>query len=475
MARPQVSLLSDEEIEILDEHTLTVLEDVGVSVPVPEALDLLEAGGATVDRTTSVARIPRELVGRCLETVPDQVLLAARDPKHDVVLGDGSVTFTSDGTATYVVDDLTGERFEGSAEYQRTLNRLFDALPDVDYIWPTISARDLDPVACDLEIQSIAWRNCTKHVQDEIRTPELAAPMLDMMAAVAGATPRERPVFSQINCTLAPLSHDPAMTEASMVLARAGVPIAIMPMPLMGTTAPITVAGVTVMCMAELLSAVVIFQLAAPGCPLIASPEPDSADLRSGLYICASPEGRAATLACIEMSKYYDLPTQGGGFDGDAKAPDYQNGIEGADVLLDVLVGADSCVGLGCFDGAQATSLATIVLHNDAAGLVKEELRRVRSSLDADSCLIDDIRAVGPGGHFMGQRSTRQQAHDVWQPSVLRRGTFSASQGRTVIEDAVERAQEILATHEVPPLPDDVDRHIDEVIATQRRLTVDTA
>jgi trimethylamine--corrinoid protein Co-methyltransferase len=475
MARPQVSLLSDEEIEILDEHTLTVLEDVGVSVPVPEALDLLEAGGATVDRTTSVARIPRELVGRCLETVPDQVLLAARDPKHDVVLGDGSVTFTSDGTATYVVDDLTGERFEGSAEYQRTLNRLFDALPDVDYIWPTISARDLDPVACDLEIQSIAWRNCTKHVQDEIRTPELAAPMLDMMAAVAGETPRERPVFSQINCTLAPLSHDPAMTEASMVLARAGVPIAIMPMPLMGTTAPITVAGVTVMCMAELLSAVVIFQLAAPGCPLIASPEPDSADLRSGLYICASPEGRAATLACIEMSKHYDLPTQGGGFDGDAKAPDYQNGIEGADVLLDVLVGADSCVGLGCFDGAQATSLATIVLHNDAAGLVKEELRRVRLSLDADSCLIDDIRAVGPGGHFMGQRSTRQQAHDVWQPSVLRRGTFSASQGRTVIEDAVERAQEILATHEVPPLPDDVDRHIDEVIATQRRLTVDTA
>ena len=147
MARLRVSLLADEEIQMLDEQTLTVLEEVGVAVPVDEALDLLEANGATVDRTTSIARIPRELVRRCLETVPSQVRLAARDPKHDVVLGDGSVTFTTDGTATYVVDDLTGERHEGSADYQRTLNRLFDALPDDDYIWPTISARDLNPVA----------------------------------------------------------------------------------------------------------------------------------------------------------------------------------------------------------------------------------------------------------------------------------------------------------------------------------------
>jgi trimethylamine--corrinoid protein Co-methyltransferase len=169
----------------------------------------------------------------------------------------------------------------------------------------------------------------------------------------------------------------------------------------------------------------------------------------------------------------YGLPTQGGGFDGDAKAPDYQNGIEGGDVLLDALVGADSCVGLGCFDGAQATSLATIVLHHEAAGLVKEELRR--PSFEAASCLLDDIRAVGPGGHYMGRRSTREHARDAWQPSVLRRGTFEAFRGRTLIQDALQRAHELLATHEVAPLPDDVDRHLDEVIAAHRRLTVRTA
>ena len=46
------------------------------------------------------------------------------------------------------------------------------------------------------------------------------------------------------------------MTEASLALARAGVPIVVMPMPLMGTTAPMSVAATTVITMAELLSAV---------------------------------------------------------------------------------------------------------------------------------------------------------------------------------------------------------------------------
>jgi len=468
MARPAIRLLSDAERTLVHEQTLAVLEEVGIAFNTPMAIDLLEEAGAPVDRQTLTARLPRELVAGCLKSTPAKVLLAARDPAHDVWLGDGSLSFTSDGTATYVVDDETGERHEGTADDLRTLMRLFDALPNVDYVWPTISARDLDPLTANLEIEAISFRSCAKHVQDEVRGPEYVAPLLEMFAAVAGAPVAERPVFSTINCTVAPLGHDGPMTEASIALARAGVPIAIMPMPLMGTTAPITVAGVTVITLAEMLSAVVLFQLAAPGCPLIASPEPASADLRSGRYVCASPEAGAASLACIEMAKcHYGLPTQGGGFGGDAKAPDFQDGIEGGGVL-DALVGADSLVGLGCFDGAQATSLATIVLHHDAAGLVKEGLRRV--SFEAASCLVDDIRAVGPGGHFLARRSTRERRRDIWQSTVLRRGAFESYRGRTLVDDALARARELLATHEVKPLPDDVDRHIDEVIAAHRRL-----
>jgi hypothetical protein len=47
--------------------------------------------------------------------------------------------------------------------------------------------------------------------------------------------------------------------------------------------------------------------------------------------------------------------------------------------------------------------------------------------------------------------------------------------GRTLVQDALERARELLATHEVKPLPDEVDRHLDEVVAAHRRLALQTA
>ncbi|MBE0527922.1 MAG: trimethylamine methyltransferase family protein [Thermoleophilia bacterium] len=465
MATVKMTYLSAAECAELAEQAFTVLHEVGVIFNTPEALELLAEAGAIIDRETSLVRLPRELVERCLAMAPRQVLLAARDPRNDVLVGGGApLSITSDGTATYVLDDNTGERRSGTADDLRTIMRLFDALPEVDYVWPTISARDLDPVTANLEIEAISLRSCSKHVQDEVRSLEYVEPLLDILEAAAGAPMTERPIFSVINCTIAPLMHDAEMTPASIALARAGVPIVIMPMPLMGTTAPLSAAGVTVITLAEIASAVVLFQLAAPGCPLIAAPEPALADLRGGLYLCATPEASFANMACVDVLKSWGLPVQGEAFGGDGKAPDFQDGLEGAfHSLLGALGGSDTLVGLGSVDGAQMTSLATIVLHAEAAGMLKKLLED--TPFDAASTLLEDIRAVGAGGHFLACRSTRQRARDAWQPAVLRRGTFDSHRGTTLIEDALERARHLLATHEVTPMADDVERHIDSVIA----------
>ena len=95
-------------------------------------------------------------------------------------------------------------------------------------------------MTANLEIEAISLE-CSKHLQDEVRAPE--KPLLEILEAVAGASLADRPSSAPINCTIAPLQHDPEMTEASIILARAGVPICIMPMPLTGTTAPMSVMG----------------------------------------------------------------------------------------------------------------------------------------------------------------------------------------------------------------------------------------
>ena len=471
MARARLNYLTDADRQQIHERTVEVLEKVGVRFHLPEAIELLAAAGAEVDRNDLSARIPWSLVEEALKTVPRRVLLAARDPERNVVLGDGSLSVCSDGTATYLLDDATGERLPGSADRLRTVMRLLDALPQCDYVWPSLSARDLDPRTANLEIEYISLAECSKHLQDEVRGPEFVAPLVDLLEAVAGASLRERPIFSAINCTVAPLEHDPEMTKATLELARRGVPIVVMPMPLMGTTAPASLLGAAVVNMAELLSTVVLLQLAAPGCAVISAPEPAVADLRTGLYQCGAPEAFLMTLACLEMSARYGLPTQGGGLGGDGRYPDFQEGAEGAAAaLLIALSGADSMVGFGTLDGAQSFSLAQAVLHDDAMAMV----RRLAGEepVDERSALVDDILAVGPGGHFLGRRSTRELGHSgrVWEPAVFRRGQARGGPSR-LVEEAAARAVEILATHEPEPLGDDVTRYVERVIADFAAVT----
>jgi trimethylamine:corrinoid methyltransferase-like protein len=86
--------------------------------------------------------------------------------------------------------------------------------------------------------------------------------------------------------------------------------------------------------------------------------------------------------------------------------------------------------------------------------------------------LLEDIREVGPGGHFLGRRSTRERRHDVWQPAVFRRDGFLAHHGRSLVDDALERARDLLAMHEVLPIAEDIQRHVDGVIADFRKVAV---
>jgi len=470
VARARLTYLSAEDRDFVHEQAVRVLQEVGIGYNTPEAIDLLADAGARVDRSALTAKLSWELVERCLSMCPRQVRLAGRDPRHDVVVGDGSLTFCADGTATYMLDDLTGRREEGSAEWLRRTMRLYDALPEVDYAWPTISARDLDPLTAGLEIEATSLANLSKHVQDEVRDPTHAAPLIEIFEAVAGGTLWDRPVFSTIDCTVAPLQHEREMTEATMAMVRAGVPVLVLPMPLSGTTAPMTVLGTMIVNVAELLSAVVLFQLAQPGCAVISGVGAGVADMRSGLYLCGAPECALMNVIGVEMSRFYGLPCTASGITCDAKASNQQAGAEGMLTgAACALAGADTILAFGCSDGAQSLSLAKVVLDGDSVGALRRLVRE--DPIDATRALVDDIAGVGIGGHYLGRRSTREfhRAGEAWQPALWQRGPFEQYEGRPLVEEAVARADELLATHEVRPLPDDVEAEIDAVIERYAR------
>ena len=470
MARARITYLTDEDRRFIHDQVAFLLEEVGVGYNSVAAIDVLEEAGAVVDRERLRARLPWELVERCLRTCPPQVRLAGRVPGSDVVLGDGSLTFCTDGTGTYLYDDETGVRSEGSAAALRQVMRLFDAIPEVDYAWPSISARDLHPLTAGLEIEAISFANFSRHIQDEVRDPAHVAPLLEIFQAVAGGSLWDRPVFSIVDCTVAPLQHEREMTEAAMELVKAGVPVLVLPMPLTGTTSPITVLGTAIVNMAELLSAVVLFQLVQPGCSLISGVGAAVADMRTGGYLCGAPEVGLINIICIEMSHQYGLPVTGTAGTGDSKAGNFQAGAEAMLTGLACgLAGADSMLAFGLIDGAETVTLAKTIMDRDVVTMIERLLRD--DCIDPAHALTGDIREVGIGGHFLGRRSTREfmRSGELWSPQVFQRAPFESYGGRSLVEDAAAQARELLRTHEVPPLPDDVAAEIDAVIERYAR------
>ncbi len=465
MARPRLQYLSDADKQYVHAQTVRLLEDVGVAYNTPTLTEALREAGAAVDAERLRARLPWELVERCLRMVPRDILLAGRDPAYDRVVGEHGMLYTSDGAATYMLDDLTGERHEGTQADLGQMMRLYDAVPEIDFTWATITPGDVDARAGNLEMARIAFQNSRKHLQDEVRHPDQAPVFVEMLEAIAGDSLKKRPIWSATNCTIAPLQHDAEMTEAHILMARAGCPVFILPMPQMGTTGPMSVLGTCILNMAELLSGVVLFQLGAPGCALVSAVGSAVAEMRSGLYLSGTPEDGLINVMCIEMSKHYGLRVQGSAVSCDAKACNLQAGAEGMLTgMATALAGADVMLAFGLLDSAQTASLAKTVLDADTVNAIERFMRD--EPVDDASALMDDLVEVGIGGHFLARRSTRQRARagELWNASLWQRGPFEQYADTSLVRDAWDRAHELIEKNDVPPLSEDVERHVERLI-----------
>jgi trimethylamine--corrinoid protein Co-methyltransferase len=363
-----------------------------------------------------------------------------------------------------MLDDLTGERRLGTRKDLARLMRLFDALPEVDCTLASVLPGDAPPETVALETALLAFENSRKHLQDSARSPEEVPALLELLEAIAGAPLRQRPIYSVYNCTVAPLQHDGATTKAHLRLAAAGVPVFVLPMPQMATSAPKSVLGTSIINLAELLSAVVFFQLVVPGCQMVSVVGGAATDLRSGAYMAGTPEAALINVACIEMSRFYGLPVEGSAVTCDSRACDMQAGIESAMTgMACVLAGADALLAVGLVDGARTASLAKTILDVDTISAVRRFARD--DVVDASSTLVDDILAVGVGGDYITRPSSRSdRGTGIWRPQVWSRDQVGARRADDLIAEAAARAEELIASHVVAPLPEDVRRHGLELI-----------
>jgi len=463
-------ILSDAEQEKVHEVSLRILNEVGVRYHGQKALPILARHGAKVDWESKIAYIPCELVEQCLSTIPRSFVLGARNPQFDLPLPAEESRYCIDGTATFVSDFQSGERRYGTRKDIEEALRVFQQLDLGVMAWAPTCASDTPAPARALHEFFSMIRSCSKHGQHELHTTTQVPFLVEGLLAVMGSETaiRERKCYSLIYCPVAPLSHDGEMLDAYLELGQMGLPVMSMPMPICGTTGPASLFGNVCVANAENLSSIVIYQLAHPGRPFIFGSATGIMDFSSGAYLGGVPEMGLMSAALSVMAKYYGLPGGAAGVTADANQPGAEAIVEKIMTTLPpMLLGADIIIGYGEVEGDQLLVLEQLVVDNEIAHLCRRLAQGIDASEGKD--LWDDIRQVGPGGHFLRSRNTRQapRTGEFYISRLIPRGAYESwiEAGKpTIYARAREKVIEILEAPFIDPLPDDVEGKLEDIL-----------
>ena len=450
-------------VDRLQAATLEVLERVGVCFPCEPALEIFRRHGADVDGD-GIVKLTPGLVERALATAPRSFVLGGREPRFDLTL-DGTRTYLStEGVGVRVRDPETGEERSSRKADVELMARIVDALPAIAFFWPPVSAQDHARTAPLHECHA-GLTNTLKHVRGATTVhPRLAELVVEMATVVAGSEEarRARPPICGNICTISPLSQDDTGIEAALVYAAAGIPISFMPMPTMGSTAPASLAGAIVQGEAEVVSALVLVQLAFPGAPVIHSNIISAMDPRSGGYIgdIEAPAERLVT----RLGHAWGVPHLcGPSVSGDEASIGWGFGSRagvGAALLSGTEAEISGDLG-GLLDSYTVLEPHFVILQHELALAA----RRVLAELPADADLaLDIIEEVGPRGHYLAHAHTRAHVREFPLP-LRHRGAGYGS----VEEAARAEFARLAREHEPAPLPADVLAELERILAEAER------
>ncbi|EEW25385.1 trimethylamine methyltransferase family protein [Rhodobacter ferrooxidans] len=403
--------LTDAGMAKIHESALEALEVIGLSQAPPSGVELLTGAGA-VQGDDGRIRFPRALVEDMLAVAARDITLFGREEKHDLHLSGTKVHFGTAGAAVHIVDAISGEYRDSTAQDLYDAARITHHLDNVHFFQRAMVCRDV-PDNYDMDINTLyaCLSGTTKHVGTSFSDPAHVKGCFDLLHQVAGgeAAWRARPFVSNSNCFVVPpmkFAEESCITMEACI--RAGMPMLLLSAGQAGATAPAPIALAIVQAMAECLAGVVYANAIQPGAHCIFGTWPFVSDLRTGAMSGGSAEQALLTAGCAQMHRFYDLPGGAAAGISDSKMPDMQAGWEQA--ITNTLAGLSGLnmvyEAVGMHASLLGFCMESLVLGDDILGQVLRTVRGI--DVTEDSTSIEAMKAVclGGPGHYLGSDQT---------------------------------------------------------------------
>jgi trimethylamine--corrinoid protein Co-methyltransferase len=445
-------VVDEEQIQTLANGTLEILAETGVHCPSEKCLKIYVDHGADVDFESQIVRLKPELVTTSLSTAPRYYSMGSRSPAHDIHLDGSGMFCATDGCGVETIDFATRKRRPACKDDVAKMARVSDSLSSIGFYWPIVSAADY-PATAPLHELDASFNNTVKHVQSETVMGEtLGSYAVEMAHVIAGneETMRKRPPLSLLVCCIAPLGQDKEGMESALQFAEAGLPVGFMSMVNVGTTGPATLAGTVVAGDAEIVSALVLIQMAHPGAPVFHSFMPGVMHPRTGGYLATTWEGTLLYPIGVEMAHHWGVPALAGIFATDGQVPGWQSaGDAASSLMLCALAGAETGSGLGLLESCKLLYPESLLLDSDIYHRIRTEAAGLDTS--REEMALDVIKQVGPRGLFLKHRHTRENLKRR-KYSELTAQADPSGKMRDPVEVAREKVDWILSSHHPEPL-----------------------
>ena len=442
-----------KKVDAIHNQALRILETVGIRLHHVELLARLRDLDVKVVNDT--AFFSPEQVMVAVDQAPQAFTLHARNPSHDMTVGDGIVHYAP-GYGCAAISGPDGSRRDAvMADYVR-FAKLVHQSPHFR-INGGILAQPSDVPAAQSHLLMI-YAALLSSDKCLLGIPGGRAQMQALMglASVAFGGRKAfaaRPHLLTLINTLSPLQIDETTLEAMLTAASHHQPLIISPSPAAGTTGPIDLAANISLATAEALAAITVVQLIHPGTPVLFGLMCLGADLRTGSVAYGSPAFSLQARYTAALARRYRLPSRFGGILTDAPSLSVQCGYESMlNLLSNVQNGVNLIAhGAGTVGSVAAMSYEKFIIDLEIIDMVDYYCGDL--SVNADTLNLDVIREVGPGGLFLSSRDTLEKCRTrAWDASVgLRRSTGEGAQQGPLYRRIAERQRRLLEAYSKAP------------------------
>ena len=471
---PPFEILNAGQVDAIDQAAMRILRENGLRFQHPESLEVLEQHGARVDHDTGLVRFGENLIRDFVSRAPSSFTLHARNPDHNVTIGDNYINFAPVSGPPNITDLDRGRR-PGTYEDQCNLIRLTHSLNVVNMSGATsVEAMDLpaDTRHLDFYRAQIVYGDQVWNARAIGRQRVLDA--INMNCIARGITPddmaREPGLITVINVN-SPLVVDKEMLAGLTEMTAHGLPCIVTPFTLAGAMSPVTLAGALAQQTAEALAVIAFVQMLRPGCPVVFGGFTSNVDMKSGSPAFGTPEYIKGVLAGGQLARYYGLPYRSSNVNA-SNAADAQATYESAMSIWACFLAHANIVNhsVGWMEGGLCASMEKFIIDAEMLQTMVEAFSPMEISEQEFG--FDSIAQAGHGGHFFGTTHTMDRYKTAFYAPILSDWQNFENWEEAGSNNATQRANQIWKTlledYEAPPISQDIVTELDIYISRRK-------